>query len=197
MTREEKDAAILARIESRIVEDGGCRRWMGQLQGYSASKPKHRGCPALTIEGKTTSLRRWLYRQWHGEIPAGLVISPACGDHLCLSKRCLQAVTESQSKQAAAARGVFSGNLSKNRKNAMTRRAGSWITDEVVEQVRAASSAAEAARLTGVSLGYCKDIRAGKNRRDYSSPFVSLMPKRKTLPHSERLRQTGVAPMLS
>lgn len=172
------DKQVLGRINARLEDDGGCQRWTGQLSGYTKANPKHKGCPALTIDGKTTSLRRWLYRHWHGEIPAGRVISPKCGDHLCLSKKCLAAVTETESKQAAAARGVFSGNLAKNRKNAMSRRAGSWITDEIVHQVRAARTALEAHQLTGVSLGYCKDIRAGKNRRDYSSPFVSLMPSR-------------------
>lgn len=174
----DKDAATLARITSRLVEEGICQRWTGQLQGYSPKQPRHKGCPALTIEGKTTSLRRWLYRHWHGEIPAGKVISPSCGDHLCLAKGCLEAITEKESKQAAAARGVFSGNLAKNRKNALSRRAGSWITDDMVATIRAARSASHGAELTGVSLGYCKDIRSGKNRRDYSSPFVSLMPSR-------------------
>jgi hypothetical protein len=165
MSRQ-RTPASLERIKARCTECGDCWLWDGALCGNARM-------PSMHHEGKTVAVRRLVYQLKHGSIPAGRAISPSCGRRLCVSPNCLQAVTEKQSKQRWAKLGAYS-NPGKQRRMALTKRAKSHISDEMVERVRAATSAPEAARETGVSLSYAKDIRAGRSRRDYSSHFDGL-----------------------
>lgn len=164
--------STLQAIRLRCTECGDCWLWDGALcGGYNGS---HR-TPSMHFRGKTASVRRVVYELRHGGIPEGKVISPRCGQRLCVSPECLQALTVKQSKERAAKRGAFS-NPGKNRRGAMTKRARSWITDEMVAQIRTANVASrKIAADTGVSLSHVKAIRRGQARRDYANPLGGLM----------------------
>jgi hypothetical protein len=57
----------------------------------------------------------------------------------------------------------------------MTKRAQSWITEEMVARIKAAPNGKVAAELTGVSHSHAKNIRRGTARADFANPFGGLM----------------------
>ncbi len=160
-------AAMLGRIHERCIEEGDCWIWQGAMSGSASLRP------CVNWGGKTRYVRR-LVSEMKGVIPPGFVAVATCGRERCVSPHCVKAVTNKRSKQMAAKRGAFS-NPAKIRKASMTRRANSWITEEVVGRVRTAPTAQAAHDETGVSLSYCKAIRRGCFRRDFNNPFVGLL----------------------
>jgi len=101
------------------------------------------------------------------------VVSPTCGNPMCVNPEHLQARTIAQARAAAAERGAYL-NRARMRKSALTKRARSRITDETIAAIKAAKNSPEAARLTGVSVSYAWSIRVGRARQDYSNPFIGL-----------------------
>jgi hypothetical protein len=163
----------LYKIRLRCTEEGNCWLWTGATHGTNGGVVDQR-TPSMHFEGATRSVRRVVYAIKHGAVPKGKVVSPDCGQRLCVSPHCLKAVTVKESKRRAAARGAYS-NPAKNRRGALTKRAASWITEELVQTIKAhAGPASRIASETGVSLSHVKAIRRGAARRDFSSPMVGM-----------------------
>jgi hypothetical protein len=158
---------LLEKIRTRCEVVGDCWLWK---QGCSDG-----GMPIMGVLGKTRAVRRVVYAETHGSIPEGKKISPRCGHKKCVSPECLCAVTQKQATQAAAKRGAYSG-AAKILKTALTMRARSKYSDEVVERIRTADGPAHlVAAETGVSLSHAKNIRRGTARKDYlDNPFAGL-----------------------
>jgi hypothetical protein len=158
---------LLLKIKMRCDLSGDCWLWQ---QGCSGA-----GMPIIGVNGKARAVRRVVYAEAHGQIPEGKKISPRCGHKKCVSPECLQAVTQKQAIQSAAKRGVYSG-MAKIIRSAMSARARSHITEEVVERIRAAEGPTHlVAAETGVSLSHAKAIRSGTARKEYvANPFAGL-----------------------
>lgn len=156
------------KILSRCVEEGDCLIWQGPFSDSHM--------PVMHVPGHkgVRHVRRVLYRELHGEIPQGKVITPVCGNRACLCPQHLNAVTKKRSAQIAAKRGAF-GHPAQIRKGLRTKLRDSWITPEVIEKIKAAPNGRIAAELTGVSHSHAKNIRNGTARQDYSNPFGQLL----------------------
>ena len=154
------------KVQDRCIEEGDCWIWQGCVCGRGQR-------PCVNWGGKTRYVQRVVWESQHGPVKRGLVVTPSCGNRLCVSPNCLKLVTNKTSKQMAAARGAFS-NPSKIRRSALTVRARSWITEEMVQQIKAARTGKEAHEATGVSLSHCKAIRRGAARASFANPFSGL-----------------------
>lgn len=159
--------SLIERIRAKCIDDAGCWLWQGTT---SAS-----GMPRMCYEGKPDQIvRRLIERHRTGQpIPPGVVVSPTCGNPMCVNPDHLKARTIAEARAAAAERGAYL-NRARMRKSALTKRARSRITDETIAAIKAAKNSPEAARLTGVSVSYAWSIRVGRARQDYSNPFIGL-----------------------
>lgn len=158
----------LALIHSRCIEEGNCWLWQGGLDGH--------GRPQKRYQGKTVYVRRLVRQLKDGQqIPSTHVVPASCGNRICVSPVCSSVATHQKKAKMAASRGVYN-NAAKSIKMALKKRAESWITDELVQQIRVAPGPASRISLeTKVSLSHVKAIRRGTARRDISSPFAGLM----------------------
>lgn len=153
-------------IHSRCVEEGECLLWQG------GTTPA--GMPTMH-HGKQTKamVRRVLFAAFYGEVPEGKLVTPMCGNKLCLARKHLRAMTPTESKAIAARKGVYKSQKTLI-KRMLALRAKSSITEETVGLIRDANTARDAHEKTGVSLPYCYQIRDGVRRADLSSPFAGL-----------------------
>lgn len=148
-------------------EVGQCWIWQGATDG--------KGRPQLRngLHG-TRSPRRLVRQLTDGKpVPAHLVVTCKCGDILCISSDCSVVATNSTTHKMAVARGSYR-NAARDIRMALTKRAQSHISEDMVQIIRLAQSALDGHRQTGVSLSHCKAIRRGDARRSYSSPFAGL-----------------------
>ncbi len=161
-------AEHLRLIHSRCIEEGDCWLWEGALDGHGRPQKRH--------EGKTVYVRRLVRELADGaKVPANRVVASGCGHPLCVSPACSCVATHKERARMAADRGAYN-SIAKTVKTMLTKRAASWISDELVQQIRMAPPpASRIAAETRVSLSYVKAIRRGAARRDISSPFAGLM----------------------
>jgi hypothetical protein len=156
----------LEKLKAKCEEVGECWIWQGAHDG--------KGRPVCVHNGKRISPRRLARQLTDGkEIQRHLVTACECGDIQCISPACSVVVTIKTAHRMAADRGAYS-NAARDRRMALTKRAASPYGDEVIEAVKLAKSAAVAAKETGMSASHAKAIRAGRSRKDYSSPFAGL-----------------------
>lgn len=157
----------MERVLSNCIEDGDCLVWQG-LVSYQTGMPimRHGGT-------RNAMVRRVVWRERHGEIPAGKVIAVTCGNKRCLEDKHHACVTHGELRAIAAKNGAYK-NPAKHRKAVMTTRARSEICEATVHSIRSAPSAKEAHARTGVSLPYCYAIRAGTARASLVNPFSGL-----------------------
>lgn len=154
-------------ILSRCDEVGNCWIWNGGLDGHGRPQKRH--------AGKTVYVRRLVRELADGQpVPADKVVPASCGCKLCVSPHCSSITTTRQKALMAAKRGVYN-NPAKLAKMALTRRAKSHISDELVEQIRSADGpCSRIAADTKVSLSHVKAIRRMTARRPMNSPFAGL-----------------------
>jgi hypothetical protein len=72
------------RIDAWTVHDGVHRLWQGTMV---ASK-----YPVFDVEGSKHYVRRWLYEQESGALPANVSVIAGCGIDRCVSPQCAQAI---------------------------------------------------------------------------------------------------------
>ena len=154
-------------ILSRCDEVGKCWIWNGALDGHGRPQKRH--------EGKTVYVRRLVRALADGKpVPADKVVPASCGCKRCVSPWCSSVTTTREKAVMAAERGVYS-NPSKLAKMVLSRRARSHISDELVEQIRAADGpCSRIAADTKVSLSHVKAIRRLTARKPMNSPFAGL-----------------------
>lgn len=79
----------------RLPRDAnGCWEW---LAGVNSSA----GCAVKTIDRKTVPAARWMWATLFGIVPAGLVISHACGNKLCVNPAHLRCTTQADANRAS------------------------------------------------------------------------------------------------
>ncbi|MBX3610381.1 MAG: hypothetical protein KF871_10855 [Hydrogenophaga sp.] len=154
-------------IKARCDEVGECWFWNGGCDSHGRPQKRH--------GGKTVYVRRLVRELADGQpVPPGLVVAAKCGHKRCVSPDCSVATTTRRKAQMAAKRGAYS-SPAKAAKMARMKRAQSWITDEMVEQIRLAPGpSSRIAAETKVSLSHVKAIRRGSARRPIGTPFAGL-----------------------
>lgn len=154
-------------ILSRCDEEGQCWVWKGGLDGHGRPQKRH--------NGKTVYVRRLVRELADGEpVPAHLVVPASCGNKLCVSPECSSRATHKKKAAMAVKRGSYN-NAAKTATMVASKRAKSWITDDMVEHIRMAPGpASRIAEETRVSVSHVKAIRRGDARRPLASPFSGL-----------------------
>jgi hypothetical protein len=162
----------LESLRAKCIEEGDCLLWQGRMK--SGGNNTRRLSPA--VGRKAVPVRRLMVELTRGKpIAAGLVTSPTCGNERCVNPDHVAVHTVAKARALAASFGAYI-NAPRTMRAALTRRARSHITEEVVAQIRAAKNCMEAHRLTGVDPSYAAEIRRGSARRDLvANPFAGLM----------------------
>jgi hypothetical protein len=160
----------LDRIKRDIVEEGECWIWTGSLGGRSKVPQIKIGGRAGTVMAvrrlvACIKLGRWLESHEY--------VSNTCGEKNCVNPDHVKITTPKQKAKLAAERGAFS--RPDRAAKVIASRVNQKASDEVIQQVRNAPTAAEAARITGLSRGYCARIRSGQNRSVAGNPWAGLM----------------------
>jgi hypothetical protein len=129
ITPEER-ATILEAIRTRTVEEGNCLLWLG---AKSSSAKSTKMLPAIWLYGKTKSLRRLAYVAYGKELFSHWMVSPECGNDLCVAEDCLKRVTRAET-QTGTTRGIVTRT-----KIAAARQSRSPLDWEKVREIRASS----------------------------------------------------------
>lgn len=149
---------------ARVVERDGCLIWTGQADNGGRD-------PRSSIDGVKFYVRRAIWSAMHDgrQPPKGSHIGVTCNQHCCVDP------AHVSGRSASAALKGRAKSIAHRAKIAATKRAQSDLKQEKVAEILLSplKGEDEAAR-HGISKSMVNLIRAGKQRRDYSSPFAML-----------------------
>lgn len=156
-----------AYIAARTVEDGDCLRWTGGCAGKAAH-------PAIAIyspKRKTVLVRRAVWEQAHGPIPAGKIIRCNCSTPRCIALDHLELTTFGKLAKELGALGIMSGPV-RSAKIAASHRERHPLTKLTQEQVREIRASDEPGTVLAERYGVCEGsiskYRLGRCRREFS-----------------------------
>ena len=160
-------SATLMRLADRTQEDGACLIWKGGCCN---------GHPATRHNGKTVLVRRLLWQELHGEIPAGHIVRMTCECKKCIEPAHMKCTTYQRLAKQLGALGVMSGPvrsaaIQKAKRNSKQCK----LTLDAVRAIRASdeTTIVLAARY-GVAQAHISKVRKHKCQIDYQSPFTGL-----------------------
>jgi hypothetical protein len=157
---------IAERVALHCIGCGGCMVWQG-----SSSKGKH---PQMRIKGRTVSVRKALWEEQHGKLPAGHEVAATCETRNCVTH--YAKMTRKQIGARTAATGVYANPVRCAKIAATKQKASGVITREIVQDIRyGPGSLQEAADRHGISKSQAGFIRRGERWKEYSSPFAGLL----------------------
>lgn len=151
----------LDRVLGRTRESGDCLEWAGY-----AVEGKF---PQIRVNWKLYPVRRLVWQLVRGPAKPEQWIGTTCENPLCVNPDHLVARTRSK-----ALKGNTHAVMHKL-KIAQTRRKGSYVTQEMVREIRSSNETNIAlAKRLGMTHDYVSKIRLGKRRADYVTPFQGL-----------------------
>lgn len=154
-------------VAERCDEFGDCLLWkLGCIKGH----------PSGRWQGKSVLIRRVLWEQQHGPVPAGKVLRCTCGHAACLNIEHCQPMTYRAIAKIDGAAGKMSGPV-RSAKIAAKKRASKQakITQEDAQAIRASNETLQTwADRLGINIATASKIRNGKIRRDFSNPWMGL-----------------------
>lgn len=159
---------IASYVAGRVVEDGGCLRWLGALSN------RH---PRGTFQGKRFLVRRALFELEHGPIPPGKVLRCSCEIRGCVNLQHATLTTRQAVAQECGALGLM-GGVVRSARIAATKRMGpqAKVTQADVEEIRRSDEIGSvvAARF-GITQSTVSKYRLHKSRRDIAgNPWAAL-----------------------
>jgi hypothetical protein len=171
---------IRARCEICSDEDGGCWLWRGGMMRDKYPIAQE-AAPELHCGQRQFYVRRRMYELSTGRkaptTPAH-VITCTCGHDRCVAPH--HTAKRSKSQVLRESEAVTLVNRLNAAKNARRRAATSKVPDHAVATIRGSERPLrEIAHEWGISISWAAALRSGAARRDYSSPFASLMPGRR------------------
>lgn len=153
-------AITLEYLLSNTKEEGNCMVWQGR---------SYNGCPKCRIDGNSRHVRREVYEQVYGELPARLQVGVKCKTPLCVAPDCLVARTRSAAMKVA--KFTAAGRAA----NVAAARRRAKLTIEVARQIRASDKpSAVLDRELGLFAGCASRIRTNRSWVDHSNPFAGL-----------------------
>lgn len=130
--KAKKWTAALVRQKCKKV--GDCLIWNGRVD------PCY-GHPIASVNGRSTCMRPYYFTKLLGrEVPPGHVVSPVCGNKLCMS--CLEARTRGQVLTAAYQNGLREADSASRLRRTMARK-GTKLTLKQADEIRASKEPAK------------------------------------------------------
>ena len=158
---------ILDKLASRIQEDADCMLWLGGCCN---------GHPSIRHDGKSVLLRRILWEERNGPIPAGHIVRVTCESVKCVNPDHIHLTTRKKLGKELGAIGIMSGPV-RSAAIARTKRVGhqAKLTLEAVRDIRNSTERGRVLALRwGVSAGHISKIQKHQAFRDFTSPFAGL-----------------------
>lgn len=158
---------IVHGIWSRCHGDGDCLLWDGAVAANAG--------PAMSspYTGKTTPARRVLMQALGIDI-AGKIATTSCNHPLCMARDHLLVLTRKQLQQRTGPK--IAGNVVRSAKLAKIKRAQSYLTMEIVRDMRASGMrATDAAQHWGIPLQTAARVLRHDSWKEYTAnPFLGL-----------------------
>lgn len=158
---------IIDRVIKNASEDMDCLVW---------NRSTCNGHPALRVNGKTMLVRRVLWEELNGEIPAGKIIRATCGDIRCVNPEHLSMTTYQKLAKELGAIGVMSGKV-RSAAIAKAKQAKALaINYEIVQIIRTSdASGVSLSQQYGISQNLVSRVRTHKCWKDWTNnPFAGL-----------------------
>ena len=159
--------SLLDTLTPHCVDDAGCLVWKRSCCN---------GHPAMRRDGKTMLVRRVLWEQLKGPIPAGHIVRMTCGSSKCICPEHMECTTYQRVAKQLGALGIMSGTK-RSAAIARAKRKGhqAKLTAEAVQAIRTSDEPGTvlAARY-GIAQATVSKVRLGKVWRDFASPWRGL-----------------------
>ena len=157
---------MIEKIKSKCTDDGGCLVWpLSCCNGH----------PATRVGTKTMLVRRVVWAELHGEIPAGHIVHMTCTTPLCVEPEHMELTTFKKLGNKLGALGVMSGPVRSAAIARAKRKTHAKLTDEAVRDIRNSSELGRVlAERHGVSQAHVSKVQLHKAWREFSSPFNGL-----------------------
>lgn len=162
---------LIERIKRLVIEVGDCWEWQGALQSRAPT-------PAMNFNGKVKGVRRHIAEQ-RGVNLEGKLATHSCGNELCVNPDHVIVVTRKRLQTRLAKEMKHQTNALRRKKLSDKARLYSKITAEIAEEIRNSDENQRVIAVRyGISQATVSSIKTGKTWRDYSNPFVQLIPGR-------------------
>lgn len=157
--------AIKAKCE---ILENGCWVWKGSNDGNKI--------PRMRLPGSRRLLNvRRVMLDMLGVYVGNLKATTTCNTLMCVCPDCVTASSPSQLIATAAKRTGYAQNPERNAQISASKRKGSRMTQELVNEIR---SSPEATRAIARRLGFCQatiqSIRKGESWKDYGASAMPL-----------------------
>lgn len=164
--RKDNEAPTLELIESKSKWDGDCLVWGGGVA---------HNAPYMSVNKKSTPVRRWIAEVLQGKKTAGLFVTFTCGCNMCVNPDHVAVMTRAKMQKMHADRLQYASNPVRCAKLSKAARARFNTSEEEVEKARndPRSIRVVAAEL-GRSFHFVQKIRAGETWKTYGNPFQGL-----------------------
>ena len=157
---------LFTQLIDRTIDDAGCAVW------------KHSCCnnhPAFRKDGKTMLVRREIWKDINGEIPAGKIIRMTCETDKCVHPDHMEMTNHKALAKQMGKLGLMSGPVRSAKIAAVKRATCAKLTDEAVMEIRTSNETGrKLAEKFKVSQGHISKIQKGKCWRQFSSPWAGL-----------------------
>lgn len=158
---------IIDRVMKNATEDMDCLIWR---------RSSCNGHPAMRVDGKTMLVRRVLWEELNGVIPAGQIIRASCGDIRCVNPDHLSLTSYARLAKELGAMGIMSGKV-RSAAIAKAKQAKALaINHEIVRDIRTSSaSGVELSKQYGISQNLVSKVRLHKCWKEWTNnPFAGL-----------------------
>ena len=158
--------SLFTTLLDRTADDAGCAVWQ---------KSCCNGHPAMRQNDKTVLVRRAVWIDMHGPIPAGKIIRMTCETPKCIHPDHMAITTHQKLAKENGAKGLMSGPV-RSAKIAATKRAKhAKLTNADVLEIRSSPEKGRAmAAKHGVDEKHISRIRRHQCWRDFSNPFAGI-----------------------
>lgn len=166
MNTKPKTKHTIESLKAKTIEEGDCWNWTG----YLGNK-----VPAVSHDGKMTSVRRLFRDLLDKPVRDGSFIYPNCGNGICVNPEHGTVLTKRQfaERMGKRAGGSFSRKI---KIQAYKQRTVGKLTWEKADDIRMSTEPSrQVAAKYGVNKSLICKIRAGKAWVRYNSPFAGLM----------------------
>lgn len=164
--RKDNQPPTLELIESKSEWDGDCLIWRGGVA---------HNAPYMSVNKKSTPVRRWIAENLHGKETKGLFVTFTCGCNMCVNPDHVAVMTRAKMQKMHADRLQYASNPVRCAKLSKAARTRFGTTEEEVEKARNdPRPIREVAAELGRSFDFVQKIRAGETWKTYGSPFHGL-----------------------